>query len=99
VDAARAAVARLKGKADVIVALTHLASRAIGRLPRRCRGSISSSAGTSTRTGLIERGPGFTPIVKADANVRTVAIVSIRIPKRGGPAGHHHRCSSRSTAG
>jgi 5'-nucleotidase len=32
---------------------------------------------------LIERGPGFTPIVKADANVRTVAIVSIRIPRRG----------------
>jgi 5'-nucleotidase/UDP-sugar diphosphatase len=35
---------------------------------------------------VFERGPRFTPIVKADANVRTVAIVTINIPRLRGSA-------------
>ena len=36
---------------------------------------------------LIERGERFTPIVKADANVRSVAIVTMRLAAEGGPPG------------
>jgi 5'-nucleotidase len=32
---------------------------------------------------VIERGPRFTPIIKADANVRTVAVVTLRVAKKG----------------
>jgi 5'-nucleotidase len=83
VEAARAAVARLKGKADVIVALTHLALDSDRQIAEEVPGIDLILGGHEHENWLIERGPNFTPIVKADANVRTVAIVTIRVPRRG----------------
>ena len=86
VDAARAAVARLKGKADVLVALTHLALDGDRHIAEEVPEIDLILGGHEHENWVIERGPNFTPIIKADANVRTVAVVTIRVPRRGGAA-------------
>ena len=89
VDAARAAVARLKGKCDVVVALTHLALDGDRQIAEQVPEIDLILGGHEHENWVIERGPRFTPIVKADANVRTIAVVTIRIPRlprRGGDA-------------
>ena len=78
VDAAQAAVARLKGKCDVIVALTHLALDGDRQIAEQVPEIDLILGGHEHENWVIERGPNFTPIVKADANVRTVAVVTIR---------------------
>jgi 5'-nucleotidase len=83
VDAARSAVAQLKGKCDVIVALTHLTLDGDRQIAESVPEIDLILGGHEHENWLIERGPRFTPIVKADANVRTVAIVTLRIPRRG----------------
>ncbi|HYT76855.1 MAG TPA: bifunctional metallophosphatase/5'-nucleotidase, partial [Vicinamibacterales bacterium] len=83
VDAARAAVAALKGKCDVIVALTHLALAGDQQVAEQVPEIDAILGGHEHENWLIERGPAFTPIVKADANVRTVAIVTLQIPRKG----------------
>jgi 5'-nucleotidase / UDP-sugar diphosphatase len=80
VEAARAAVAKLKGKCDVIVALTHLALDGDREIAESVPEIDLILGGHEHENWLIERGSGYTPIVKADANVRTVAIVTIRMP-------------------
>ena len=83
VDAARAAVAALKGKADAIVALTHLTLAGDRQIAEAVPEIDVILGGHEHENWLLERGPRFTPIVKADANVRTVAVVSMRFPKKG----------------
>lgn len=83
IDAARAAVAKLKGTCDVIVALTHLALDGDRELAESVPEIDLILGGHEHENWLIERGSGYTPIVKADANVRTVAIVTIQMPVRG----------------
>ena len=83
VEAARAAVAALKGRADAIVALTHLTLAEDRELAESVPEIDVILGGHEHENWLLERGPRFTPIVKADANVRTVAIVSMRFPKKG----------------
>jgi 5'-nucleotidase/UDP-sugar diphosphatase len=87
VDAARAAALRMKGKADAIVALTHLPLDGDRQLAEEVPEIDLILGGHEHENWVIERGPGFTPIVKADANVRTLAIVTIRIPSRPGRRG------------
>jgi 5'-nucleotidase / UDP-sugar diphosphatase len=82
VDAARAAVARLNGKADVIVALTHLALDGDRQIAEQVPEIDLILGGHEHENWVIERGPRLTPIVKADANVRTVAVVTVRVPRR-----------------
>jgi 5'-nucleotidase len=83
VDAARAALARLHGKTDVVVALTHLTLAGDREIAELLPEIDLILGGHEHENWLIERGPRFTPIVKADANVRTVAVVTLRIPRRG----------------
>lgn len=85
VDAARAAVADLKGRCDVIVALTHLTLAADQQLAEQVPEIDLILGGHDHENWVLERGPRFTPIVKADANARTAAIVTLRVPKRGAP--------------
>src|SRR5436190_10752327 len=80
VEAARAAVAKLKGTCDLIVALTHLALDGDREIAESVPEIDLILGGHEHENWLIERGPGYTPIVKADANVRTVAIVTIQVP-------------------
>jgi 5'-nucleotidase/UDP-sugar diphosphatase len=83
VDSARAAVAALKGTCDVIVALTHLALDGDRQIAEEVPEIDLILGGHEHENWMIERGPHFTPIVKADANVRTAAIVTLRVPGKG----------------
>jgi 5'-nucleotidase / UDP-sugar diphosphatase len=83
IEAARAAVAALKGRCDAIVALTHLTLAGDREVAEQVPEIDVILGGHEHENWLIERGPRFTPIVKADANVRTVAVVSLRIPRKG----------------
>jgi 5'-nucleotidase len=82
-DAARAALAQLKGKTDAVVALTHLTLAGDREIAETLPDIDLILGGHDHENWLIERGPRFTPIVKADANVRTVAVVTLRIPRKG----------------
>ena len=89
VESARAAVAELqKEKVDVIVGLTHLALASDRELAEEVPEIDLILGGHEHENWVIERGPRFTPIVKADSNVRTVAVVTLRLPaaaaRRGG---------------
>lgn len=83
VDAARVALARLKGHTDVVVALTHLTLAGDREIAEALPEIDLILGGHDHENWLIERGPKFTPIVKADANVRTVAVVTLRMPRKG----------------
>lgn len=79
VISARRAIAGLKGKCDVIVALTHLDLAGDQRLAEEVPEIDVILGGHEHENWIYERGADFTPIVKADANVRSVAIVTVRI--------------------
>lgn len=82
-DAARSAVAELKGQCDVVVALTHLTLAEDREIVEQVPQIDLVLGGHEHENWMIERGPHLTPIVKADSNVRTVAVVTLRIPRRG----------------
>lgn len=77
IEAARAEVAKLRGQVDAIVALTHLSLAQDAEFVTQVPGLDLVLGGHEHENWLLRRGPGFTPIVKADANVRSLAIVSL----------------------
>ena len=83
VDAAREQIAQLKGKTDAIVALTHLSLASDQDLVTQVPEIDLVLGGHEHENWLLRRGPSFTPIVKADANVRTVAIVTLAFARGG----------------
>ena len=83
VASAKVVVAELKGKCDAIVALTHLSLATDQHVAEQVPEIDLILGGHEHENYFIERGAHFTPIVKADANVRTVAIVTLRIPRDG----------------
>jgi 5'-nucleotidase / UDP-sugar diphosphatase len=85
VESARKAVAALQGKCDVIVALTHLALAGDQEVAENVPEIDLILGGHEHENWLLRRGTRFTPIVKADANVRTVAVVTLRVPRKGDP--------------
>jgi 5'-nucleotidase / UDP-sugar diphosphatase len=78
VDAARIQVAALKGKVDAIVALTHLTLLQDQALVEALPEIDLVLGGHEHENWSIRRGPHFAPIVKADANVRSLAVVTMR---------------------
>ena len=83
VEAARAQVASLRGRADAMIALTHLALAGDQALVEGVPEIDVALGGHEHENWMIRRGPAFTPIVKADANVRSIAIVSLGFRKPG----------------
>jgi 5'-nucleotidase len=79
IDSARAAIARM-GPVDAIVALTHLTLAGDQALVAAVPEIDVALGGHEHENWLIHRGPNMTPIVKADANVRTVAKVTLAFP-------------------
>jgi 5'-nucleotidase/UDP-sugar diphosphatase len=78
VDSARTQVAALKGKVDAIVALTHLSLLQDQTLVEAVPEIDLVLGGHEHENWSIRRGSHFTPIVKADANVRSLAVVTMR---------------------
>ena len=77
VAAAREQSAQLQGKVDAVIALTHLPLSTDQDLVTEVRGIDLVLGGHEHENVIVRRGSGFTPIVKADANVRTVAVVTL----------------------
>ncbi|MSO30975.1 MAG: bifunctional metallophosphatase/5'-nucleotidase [Acidobacteria bacterium] len=79
-EAARAQIAQLQGKVDAVIALTHLSLAGDQALVTEVPGIDVVLGGHEHENWLLRRGAGFTPIVKADANARTVAVVTLTFP-------------------
>lgn len=75
---ARAEVASLEGRTDAIIALTHLSLAQDSALAVAVPGIDLILGGHEHENWQIFRGPHFVPIVKADANFRSLAIVTLR---------------------
>ena len=84
--AAAREVAALRDSTDVIIALTHLTLAQDQRLAENIPEIALILGGHEHENYEIRRGPNFTPIVKADANVRTLATITLTIPARGARA-------------
>ena len=82
VAAAREQLAQLQGKVDAVIALTHLSLAGDQDLVTQVPGIDLVLGGHEHENWLLRRGSQFTPIVKADANVRTVAIVALTFGRR-----------------
>jgi 5'-nucleotidase len=83
IDAAKAQVAALRGRTDAIVALTHLALIGDQRLAEAVPEIDVILGGHEHENWLAQRGKSFTPIIKADANVRSMAVVTLTFPSAG----------------
>src|SRR5688572_20530493 len=81
--AAREQIAQLKGKTDAIIGLTHLSLAGDQDLVTQVPDIDLVLGGHEHENWVLRRGPSFTPIVKADANVRTVAIVTLTFARPG----------------
>ena len=77
IAAARAEVEKLRGATDAIVALTHLSLEQDAEFVGAVPGIDLVLGGHEHENWLMYRGPRFVPIVKADANVRSLAIVTL----------------------
>lgn len=85
VESARAAAKSLAGDADVIVALTHLTLAGDRALVDAVPEIDLVLGGHEHENWLIRRGPRFTPIVKADSNAQSVAVVKVTLGAAGAP--------------
>lgn len=84
VAAARREVAALADSGvDAIIALNHQTLAADQFLAEQLPELALILGGHEHENYLVRRGPHFTPIVKADANVRSVAVVTLTVPRRG----------------
>ncbi len=83
VESAKAAIAKMRaaGPVDAIIALTHLPMDEDQALVTAVPEIDLALGGHEHENYLLYRGPNLTPIVKADANVRTVAVVSMSFPQ------------------
>lgn len=75
--AAREELGRLAGATDALVALTHLSLQQDEELVTALPAFDLVLGGHEHENWLLYRGPRFVPIVKADANVRSLAIVTL----------------------
>jgi 5'-nucleotidase / UDP-sugar diphosphatase len=77
-ETARAQVAELKGKADVIVALTHLAFPQDEQLAETVPGIAMVLGGHEHQNIGAKRGPAFAPVMKADSNAKSAYVHHLR---------------------
>ncbi len=84
-DALRRELALLKDSADAIVALTHLRLQDDVNLADSLPELDLILGGHEHENWILRRGPRFTPIIKADANARSAAIVTLTIRPRSRP--------------
>lgn len=85
IAAARAEIETLRGKVDAIVALTHLSLEQDAEFVAAVPDIDLVLGGHEHENWLMYRGPRFVPVVKADANVRSIAIVTMTFAAPGTP--------------
>jgi 5'-nucleotidase len=86
IAAARTEIARLRGSGplDAVVALTHLTLDEDKDLVSHLDDIDLVLGGHEHENWLMRRGSRFTPVVKADANVRSVAVVTLTFDRGDG---------------
>jgi 5'-nucleotidase len=94
-EAARAAARRLRDSVDVLVALTHLSVDDDGRLAALAPEFDLILGGHEHENYALRRGPRLTPVLKADANARTVQVVDVAAPPAPAPAGARPSVTAR----
>ena len=77
IESAQSALKELQGKVDAVIAITHQALADDAQLVTDVKGIDLVLGGHEHENWLIRRGADLVPIVKADANVRTIAIVTL----------------------
>jgi 5'-nucleotidase / UDP-sugar diphosphatase len=82
-EAARREATLLRDSADVLIALTHLSVDDDARLLSENPEVDAVLGGHEHENYTLRRGPRFAPIIKSDANVRSVQIVTIAPPSSG----------------
>ncbi len=82
VESAKAAIGKM-GPVDAVVALTHLSLQGDQELVMAVPEIDVALGGHEHENWLLYRGPNLTPIVKADANVRSLAVVSLTFGAAG----------------
>ena len=80
-ETAQQKVAEMGGKVDIIVALTHMAAADDVKLVEAIPQIDLVLGGHEHENWYVRRGTSFAPIVKADANARSVAVVTMRVPQ------------------
>src|SRR4029078_11763189 len=83
IASAQAAMRELSGNVDAVIAITHQALADDAQLVTQVSGIDVVLGGHEHENWMIRRGAALTPIIKADANVRTIAIVTLSFPKPG----------------
>jgi 5'-nucleotidase len=83
VDAAKREAKLLRDSADVVVALTHISVEDDGRLAAEAPEIDLVLGGHEHENYTLRRGPRFVPVLKGDANVRSLQIVTIAPPANG----------------
>jgi 5'-nucleotidase len=83
--AAKEEVTKLRGQVDALVALTHLSLAQDDEFVTAVPGIDLVLGGHEHENWLLYRGPRFVPIVKADANARSLAIVTLTFGASGTP--------------
>jgi 5'-nucleotidase len=83
VDSAREEIAKLKGKVDAFIALTHLPLSDDQNLVNQVQDIDLVLGGHEHENMQVRRGRRFTPIIKADSHVRTAAVVTVTFGKAG----------------
>jgi len=78
-DALREETARIRDSVDAIVALTHLTLQTDAALAEALPELDLILGGHEHENWVIRRGARLTPVIKADANARTVAIVDLTL--------------------
>ena len=82
-ETARREATLLRDSADVIIALTHLGIADDSRLLAQIPEIDAVLGGHEHDNYYLRRGPRFAPVIKGDANVRSVQVVTIRPPSGG----------------
>lgn len=83
VEAAREQLKLLKGRADAVIALTHLDLDEDQELVVQCPEIDLVLGGHEHENWYLRRGPNFVPLVNADANLRSVAVITITFGRPG----------------
>jgi 5'-nucleotidase len=86
VAALREEIARIRDSVDVVVALTHLALQGDAMLADSIPEIDLILGGHEHENWSLRRGPRFTPVIKADANARSAAVVSLTLRPGARPA-------------
>jgi 5'-nucleotidase len=83
VEAAKEQLKRLAGRTDAVIALTHLGLEMDQELAVHCPEIDLVLGGHEHENWYLRRGPHFVPLVQVDANVRSVAVMTMTFARPG----------------